>query len=218
MTVEPMGTKQPNLKTKNVWWLRLFLGVNVAVFLSIAIGHQLSGATIEHFWQRLSAKDGLLALCFPLATLVLNGFFGDLGKARLVFWRWRNPLPGCRAFSDVMGTDPRIDVTRLRSKLSPLPSKPKEQNAVWYRLYKAHANKETIWDAHRAYLLTRDMAAMAAVFAFSFIPGVFITATEWKLATLYSGALLAQYVIIATSARNYGNRFVADVLVEESQA
>lgn len=218
MIAEPMERNQPYLKTKNVWWLRLFLGVNVAVFLSIAIGHRLTPASIDHIWQRVSAKDGLLALCFPLVTLVLNGIFGDLGKARLVFWRWRNPLPGCRAFSVIMDMDPRIDAARLRSKLSPVPSEPKGQNAVWYRLYKAHADKRIIWEAHRAYLLTRDMAAMAGVFAVSFAAGVFVTATGWKLATLYSAALVAQYVIVATSARNYGNRFVANVLVEESHA
>jgi len=218
MIVKSMGTNQPYLKAGNVWWLRLFLGVNVAVFLSIAIGHQLTGTSIEHFWQRLSAKDGLLALCFPLATLVLNGLLGDLGKARLVFWRWRNPLPGCRAFSVIMVADPRIDAARLRSRLSPLPSEPKEQNAAWYHLYKAHAGKQTIWEAHRTHLLTRDMAALAAVLAVSFSIGAFITAIGWKLATLYSVALVGQYVLVATSARNYGNRFVANVLAEESQA
>ncbi len=211
-----MGTNQPYLKTKNVWWLRLFIMVNMAVFLSIAIGHQLTAASIDHFWQLFSAKNGLLALCLPVATIVLNGVLGDWGKARLVFWRWRNPLPGCRAFSLIMFTDPRIDVTRLRARVSPIPSEPKEQNAIWYRLYRAHADKETVLEAHRVYLLTRDMTALAAIFAISFSVGAFISAIGWKPATLYSGALLAQYVIIATSARNYGHRFVANVLTEES--
>ena len=31
------------------------------------------------------------------------------------------------------------------------------------------------------------------------------------------GSALFQYVLIAISARNYGNRFVLNVLVEESQ-
>lgn len=211
-----MGTNQPYLKDKNVWWLRLFLGVNVAIFLSIAIGHQLTAASINHFWQRLSAKDGLLALCFPLATLILNGVLGDLGKARLVFWRWENPLPGCRAFSVILGSDPRIDGARLRSKLGRFPSKPREQNATWYHLYKEHADKQIIWEAHLAYLLTRDMAAMSAAFAVIFSTGTFVAAVGWKLATLYSLALAIQYAVIATSARNYGNRFVANVLAEES--
>jgi hypothetical protein len=213
-----MGTNQPYLKGQNMWWLRLFIGLNLAVFLLVATGQKLTAGSIEHFWQRLSPKDGLLALSFSLATIVLNAVLGDLGKARLVFWRWTNPLPGCRAFTRIMLTDPRVDMVRLRAKVSPIPSEPKEQNAVWYRLYKAHGDKQTILEAHRAYLLTRDMAALAAVFVISFSLGAFITAIGWKLATLYSGALLAQYLIVATSARNYGKRFVANVLVEESHS
>ncbi len=218
MIVERMGANQPYLKAENVWWLRLFLGVNVAAFLSIAVGQQLTAVSIDHFWQRLSAKDSLLAVCFPLATIVLNGVLGDLGKARLVFWRWKNPLPGCRAFSVTMATDPRIDAVRLRAKLGLVPTEPKEQNAAWYGLYRAHADNQTIREAHRVYLLTRDMAALAALFAVGLSVGAFITTIGWKTMTLYSGALLAQYAVVATSARNYGNRFVANVLAEGSHA
>jgi hypothetical protein len=211
-----MGTNQSYLKSENIWWLRLFIGVNLAVFLSVAVGRTLTEASIFHFCQRISAKNGLLVVCFPLATIVLNAVLGDLWKARLVFWRWKNPLPGCRAFSVTMVTDPRIDAARLRSRLSTVPSEPKDQNAAWYRLYKAHADKVTILEAHRVYLLTRDMAALAALFALSLALGAFMSAAGWKLALLYSAFLLAQYLIVATSARNYGNRFVANVLAEES--
>lgn len=212
-----METKQPYLKAKNDWWLRLFVGMNVATFVSVAVGRQLTAGSIENFWQRLSAEHGLIALCFPLATIVLNGVLGDRAKARVVFWRWNDPLPGCRAFSAIMLSDPRIDATRLKSRHGPFPSKGKEQNAFWYRLYKAHAEKQTVLEAHRAYLLIRDMTALAAIFAVGFAAGAFITASGWKLATIYAAALATQYLILATSARNYGNRFVANVLVEESQ-
>jgi hypothetical protein len=216
--VVSMATKQPYLKAKNAWWLRVFLVANTAAFLSVVIAGQLSASSVEHFWQRLSVQHGLIALCFPLATLVLNGVFGDLAKARIVFWRWNDPLPGCRAFSTIIRSDPRVDVARLRKRLGHFPSKTKEQNAAWYRLYRAHAEKATILEAHQAYLLTRDLAAMAAMFAVGFSASGFVILESWKLASLYGTALAAQYLILATSARNYGNRFVANVLVEESQA
>lgn len=218
MTAAPHGATQPYLNGKNAWWLRLFLYLNIAVFLSITVGRQLSATSLHHYWQRLSTPDGLLPFCFLLATLVLNGVVGNQGKNRLVFWRWRDPLPGCRAFTVAMAKDPRIDVVRLRAKLNPLPYKPKEQNALWYRLYKAHSDKRVIWEAHRAYLLTRDMTGMAAIFLVGFSSGTFLVSIGLKLVTRYFFALLAQYLIIATSARNYGNRFVANVLVEESHA
>jgi hypothetical protein len=137
----------------------------MAAFLSIANGHQLTAASIVHFWKRLSAEGGLLGLCLRFATIVLNGVLGDLSKACLVFWRRRNPLSGCRAFTLIMVTDLGGDVERLGARVSPIPSEPKKQNAAWCRIYKAHADKRTILEAHRASLLTRDMAALAADFA-----------------------------------------------------
>ncbi len=68
-----MGTAQPYLKGKNAWWLRLFIGVNVAIFLSVVIGRQLTTSSVEHFWLWLSARDGMFALFIPLAAIVLNG-------------------------------------------------------------------------------------------------------------------------------------------------
>jgi hypothetical protein len=213
-----MAKNQPYLKARNDWWLRLFLGVNMAAFVSVAVGKQLSASSVEHFWEHLSAEHGVIALCFPLATIVLNGLLGHQAKARLVFWRWNNPLPGCRAFSTILRRDPRVDTKSLRLKLGAFPSKGKEQSAVWYRLYRAHAGKPTVLEAHQAYLLTRDMTALAAIFAVTFSAGTFATVFSWKVAILYAAVLLTQYVVLATSARNYGNRFVANVLAEESQA
>ena len=110
-----MAEPQTSLKTKNALYLWTFIGANFAVFLSIVIGAQLNYTSVEHFWQRISAKDGLIAACMPLVTIILDGVLGDVAKARLVFWRWKNPLPGCRAFTVLMNTDPRIDVQRIRT-------------------------------------------------------------------------------------------------------
>jgi hypothetical protein len=213
-----MAKKQVYLKAQNAWWLGLFVTVNVAAYASVAVARELTGASVENFWHRFSLERGLFAVSFALATVILNGFLGDLGKARVVFWRWSNPLPGSRAFSVVVPTDPRIDAARLRSRVGPFPRRPNDQNAAWYRLYRAHADKVTVLEAHRAYLLTRDMTGLAALFAIGFSVGAFVAVSGWRLPTVYSAALAAQYLIVATSARNYGNRFVANVLVEESQA
>ena len=207
---------QEHLKSKNAPLLWLFIGVNFAAFLSVVVAKQLTGSSIEHFWQHVSAKDGLFALCTPLATIVLNGALGELTKARLVFWRWQDPLPGCRAFSQLVGRDPRIDVPALKAKHGALPLDPNEQNALWYRIYKKHRESITAVEAHRAYLLTRDMAALSAIFFVVFSVGVLIAMVGSNIAVMYSGILIAQYLIISTAARSYGTRFVLNVLTEES--
>ena len=213
-----MAKPKTSLKSKNALYLWAFVGVNFAVFFAIIIGSHLDYSSVQHFWQRISAKNGFIAACMPLAVIVLNGFLGDLAKARLVFWRWNNPLPGCRAFSKLIHDDPRIDVAGLKEKQGAFPRAAKEQNALWFSLYKKHSAAITVSDSHRLYLLTRDMASMSALFIFSFSVSAAFSSLEAKAVCLYAGGLLLQYVVVATAARNYGNRFVKNVLTEESHS
>jgi len=209
-------TGQEYLKNKNTPRLWLFIGVNCAAFLSVVIAKRLTGSSIEHFWQHVSAKDGLIALCMPLTTIVLNGLLGDLAKARLVFWRWRFPLPGCRVFTVFLKTDPRVDVPALRVKYGEFPKDPMGQNALWYQIYKKHSEKITVVESHRAYLLTRDIAALSAIFLALFPVGSLIAMVGSKMVNIYGVILATQYLIVSTAARNYGKRFVLNVLAEES--
>lgn len=209
--------RQPYLKGKNAIYLWSFIGINFAIFLSLFVTKGFVGSSIEHFWQRVTTKDGIIAAGIPLLAIVLSGVLSDLGKARLVFWRWRHPLPGCRAFTELLGTDPRIDVPALKRKLGELPTDPLEQNALWYRLYKAQRTDIKISEAHRIYLLTRDMTTIAALFVVILSVGVAVGSVNWPTLTVYVVGLVIQYLLVASAARNYGTRFVLNVLSEESQ-
>jgi hypothetical protein len=99
-------TSEPYLKGKNAAYLWSFIGANIAIFLSLIVSRQFASASIDHFWQRVTTKDGIIAACIPILAIVLSGVLSDAGKARLVFWRWRNPLPGCRVFTQLIGTEP----------------------------------------------------------------------------------------------------------------
>jgi hypothetical protein len=209
---------EPYLKGKNAVYLWPFIGVNLAIFFSLVVSKGFTGASIEHFWSRVTTRDGVVAASIPILAIVLSGVLGDVGKARLVFWRWRNPLPGYRAFTDLISGDPRIDVPALKRKLGELPQDPQAQNALWYRLYKGRKADIKISESHRIYLLTRDMATISAVFAVLFSVALFAASVNWRTVVLYMGALIAQYLLVASAARNYGTRFVLNVLAEESQS
>jgi hypothetical protein len=212
------AAQEPYLKGKNAVYLWSFIGANLAIFLSLVVSRQFASSSIDHFWERVTTKDGIIAACIPILAIILSGVLSDAGKARLVFWRWRNPLPGCRIFTDLIGTDPRIDVPALRKKQGEFPQDPQAQNALWFRLYKQHKTSPLVWKAHKIYLLTRDMATIAAVFVVLFSIGVVAISVNWKTSLLYVGALTVQYVLVARAAQNYGNRFVLDVLSEESSS
>ncbi|MCX7355152.1 MAG: hypothetical protein NTY59_10025 [Alphaproteobacteria bacterium] len=211
------SSKQPYLKGKNAVQLCIFVGANLAVFLALLVSDGFSAATVDQFWHRITAKDGFLAAIIPILAIVLCGVFSDKWKARLVFWRWRDPLPGCRVFSELLATDHRIDKTTLAEKLGEYPREADKQNALWFSLYKRHGGVNKVLEAHRIYLMTRDMASISSLFVILFPLGVFAENFQWEVAAIYAAALLLQYVLIAISARNYGNRFVLNVLVEESQ-
>jgi hypothetical protein len=212
----PAPVREPHLKGKNAVYSWSFIGANLAVFLSLVFSGQFASSSVDHFWTRVTTKDGIIAACIPIVAIVLGGALSDSGKARLVFWRWRNPLPGCRAFTELLSTDPRIDSAALQRKHGEFPREPQEQNALWYRLYKARKTVPSVWEAHKMYLLTRDLTMIAAVCALLFSLGVIAASVPWKVASIYIVVLLVQYVLVAVSAQNYGKRFVLNVLSEES--
>ena len=52
----------------------------------------------------------MLSLVLPLATLILDGIVTSDFKAVLVYWKWRDPLPGHEAFTVHGRKDRRVDM------------------------------------------------------------------------------------------------------------
>jgi hypothetical protein len=210
------AAQEPYLKGKNAPYLWSFISINVALFLGVLIGKPLSESSIDNFWHRVTMRDGVFAVGIPILAIVLSAVLGDRGKARLVFWRWTNPLPGCRVFSELLKTDPRVNMSVLHSKLGEFPTTAHDQNSLWFSVYRRRSTAPRILEAHKMYLLTREMAAIAAVFTLLFAAILFLGTIDLKISGIYIAALVLQYLLIATAARNYGNRFVLNVLSEES--
>jgi hypothetical protein len=208
---------EPDLRGKTPLYLWSFFGINLALFIAVVVNHALPQSldTVEHFWSQVSARNGMIAVFIPIAVIAISGFFSDTTKARLVFWRWHDPLPGTRAFTSLMEKDPRIEAKVLASKYGKFPRKPSAQNALWYRIYREHKFKRMVWTAQQSYLLARDLTALAACFAVLFPAGAASALAAWRTVVVYECVLLAQFLLVATAARNYGVRFVLDVLAEE---
>lgn len=208
----------PYLKGKNSLYLWSFVGLNVAVFLSLVATRHFDSASIEFWWTHVTAKNGVFAASIPLAVIIFAGLLSDISKARLVFWRWHQPLPGTRVFSELIVTDSRIDLAAFKKYIGRFPRAPQEQNALWYKLYRKHKMTRSVWESHKVYLLTRDMSAIAASAAFLFSVGAAIAGVDLRTVVTYFAFLAAQYVLIAKAAHNYGNRFVLNVVCEESSS
>ena len=168
--------------------------------------------------------DGLSAMFRQAQTLVPIGIAGfivailnalpsaDL-KATLVFWRLRNALPGHQAFTVLAQKDSRIDLQRLKAMLKgSLPVDPAEQNAAWYKLYRTVRDDVIVVSSHKLFLFLRDYTAISVMFLVVFAPWASTAMADKKAATIYSGILLGQYLIVRLAARNAGNRMVTNVL------
>jgi len=210
-------TAEPYLRGKNAVYLWAFIGINVTIYLCLFIGTSLTEAALDHFWHRVTMKGGIIAAAIPIIAILCVGVLGDTTKARLVFWRWKHPLPGCRVFSSLLKNDPRINADALRVKLGKFPREARAQNALWFEVYRRHSSTSKV-ESHRVYLLTRDMTAVAAVFLMAFCAIMLATPTSRGVIGIYALALLAQYLLVATAARNYGNRFALNVIAEVQHA
>lgn len=147
---------------------------------------------------------------------VLNGLVSADIKARIVFWRWSNPLPGSRAFSDLALRDDRIDLERLRSNVGSFPDSPRDQNSTWYRLFKSVEALPEIRQNHKSYLLFRDYAFISLLCLFLLGTLGFLIFPTMRLSWMYLGILAGQFVLVSIAARNYGNRLITTVLAIKS--
>ena len=85
------------LKEENSKLIWVFFSFNVLLFYIVGLSQiiNLSDFDLKSF---ISGK-GIWVIIAPLILFILNGIVSSNLKAILCFWRIKNPLPACRAFS-----------------------------------------------------------------------------------------------------------------------
>jgi hypothetical protein len=209
------GTTAKSLKDQNRWQLWLVVAFNTLFLYGVVKENTIR---LEGVRAALTSTANLLPIGFALIiTSVLNGVLSQDSKSRLVFLRWKDALPGHRAFTEHATSDPRIDLGQLE-KLhgAKLPTEPKDQNRVWYRMYRSNESEPAVRQVHRDFLLLRDYTGLSALFfLFYGIVGV-CSISSWKVGSLYVGCLVAQYLVVRLAAFNYGVSLVKTVLAQAS--
>lgn len=198
---------QLSLKDQNLPALVLVIALHVAGYVLIGSGlafKQLLTAISEHL-------ELLLALPLSLVVGLLNAQVGPISKARIVFLRWHNPLPGSFAFSKIMHTDPRIDISALQKLEGQLPEDPVDQNRRWYKLYQSVQNEPQIRQVQRSYLLYRDWCTIVALL-FPAMTGLAFWQVDLDGALICAAIVVVEYLLVGQAARVHGERFVASVL------
>lgn len=148
----------------------------------------------------------------PVTVSLLTSLLPPDIKATLVFWRIHDVLPGHRAFSFYAPRDPRIDLVALENNVGQFPSLPREQNALWYRLFKRVEKETSVFTAHRQYLLFRDLASISLLLSFMIPCLLYGLGISVDLIGLCFALFFAQYVVCMIAGTNHGVRFVTNVL------
>ncbi|UCS95230.1 hypothetical protein KZP23_09575 [Echinicola marina] len=205
--------KEKNLKAKNTPQLWVFLSANILF---------LCGMIFPTYFKELT-KDFDIVLILkvlgasiaPLLLFLLNGLISSHQKAILVFWKFKHPLPGSEAFTKLSKNDHRIDRDKLKEIHGSLPKSPKQQNKLWYKIYKKTSSNIIVANSHRDFLLARDLTSLSVLFViFLGIPALIIG--SWPINLYYFIGLILQYLVVSIGAQNRGRRFVANVLAIES--
>lgn len=198
-----------SLKDQNRPLLALVVLANAALYFVVLSGE----LSIENWIGTFTDIQNLApVLVVSILTGILNGQVSHEYKARLVFWNWKHPLPGSRAFTEYIQKDPRIDVEKLKAFADPLPEAPEKQNALWFKWYREFQNEPGIKQVHREYLFTRDYAGISFLSVVGLGALAFWQFEEPKIALMYLVILLLQYFFVRRAARNHGSRFVSSVL------
>ncbi|WP_239687565.1 hypothetical protein [Burkholderia cenocepacia] len=206
--VAQVASSGKSLKARNMVWL-VGVGIfDVITLLVIGFHHPIDDFTAD---KGMALRTGL-SVFLPVPIIFLSYLLSHSQKAVLVFWRLRNPMPGSRAFSVHAQTDTRIDVDALKKNVGAFPTDERDQNSMWYRLYKQVENEVSVLESHQKYLMFRDIAAMSLLLVPLGALGLFlfgntVTAVAWS-AVVFA----VQYSIAALAARNSGIRFVQNVL------
>ena len=200
-----------SLKDQNKLMLALVLLGNAMLYLGF-VQKWISASGWRWAETLTNVQDLVPVLFISILAGVMNAQFGHENKARLVFWQWSYPLPGCRAFTEYMNRDARIDREFMQERFGPLPSTPDKQNALWFKWYCQLQDEPAIKQVHREYLFSRDYACIALMLMIGL--GCL---SLWQLQTLnsiglYLAILVAQYFLVRRAAYNHGVRFVCSVL------
>lgn len=206
---------EKNLKAKNNPQLWIFLFANILLLGGVIFP--------EYFRQVINDFDIILIFKIlgvsvaPLIFFLLNGLISSHQKAILVFWRFKYPLPGSKAFTELIKLDHRIDRDKLKEKYRRIPKSPQKQNELWYKIYQKNSSNLIVQTSHGAFLLARDLASLSVIFMICLGLLGFLLGS-WPNNMYYFFLLILQYSIVRIGARNRGRRFVSNVLAVESSS
>ena len=201
-----------SLKSLNMKWLVLLAAADVLFVLLFVAPDLLNGVTLT----QIGVGRVLTTTVMPVVVLLIVNVLPHDVKSMLVYWKPLGVLPGCEAFTKYGPRDPRIDMAALKKNVGALPTESTEQNSKWYKLYKLVPNEPEVQEAHKMFLMYRDIAVLSLPLVALVPLALNVVGVSNSTLALAAGLFIVQYLLTALSARWSGIRFVCNVLAIHS--
>lgn len=201
-----------SLKSLNMKWLVLLAAADVLFVLLFVAPDLLNGVTLS----QIGIGRVLTTTVMPVVVLLIVNVLPHDVKSMLVYWKPLGVLPGCEAFTKYGPRDPRIDMVALKKNVGALPTDSTEQNSKWYKLYKQVPNEPEVQEAHKLFLMYRDMAVLSLPLVALVPLSLNVAGVSNSTLALAASLFVIQYLLTALSARWSGIRFVCNVLAIHS--
>lgn len=201
-----------SLKSEYQKWL-WFLATADLVVVALLL---LPGVSPGDDLYKLGNWRLLTTVLVPVAVLLVVNVLPHKVKCMLVYWKPYGWMPGSEVFTRFAPDDVRVDIKALTRNVGPLPNISREQNARWYQLYKLVEDQAEVAEAHRSFLMYRDMAVLSLAFVLLALPGLYLAGASSGAQWLAVAAFTVQFVLTSLSARWSGVRFVCNVVALHS--
>lgn len=201
-----------SLKTANRKYLAAYTLAHLLVLTWILSG--MSSPTLQDLPSILSTDlfKASIVLAPTIVAMIANGIIDRRTKTRLVYLRWTNPEPACRAFSEISTRDTRVDQDSLRRQFETnYPTSAEQQQTAWIKLLRKHESDPAVRTNHGEWLLFRDIASLSWIATLG-SAGASIEQSFSTPSLIYLAASVALTVTFMIVARNYGDQFVGTVL------
>lgn len=191
-------------KDQNAARLFTVLAINLFAFIWMFLDWEISMDSLRYF------IFGPLAIA---ATAIINGMIGPETKAKIVFLRWKNPLPETRVFSKLIAYDRRIDMKRIDLEIKGASGFSAEmQNVAWFDYYLHSQTNPLVVSSERNYVYYRDYACMMMILVLTASSACLYFRDHINLILICILVLTAQYVFAALVAARSGNEFATTVI------
>jgi hypothetical protein len=193
--------------------------VVVQFLVPVAIAYLLAGVfllkgalpTTGQMWDHAAAA-GIVALA---ATLVQD-LVPKPVKEVLIFWRFRDRLPGHRCFSEKSLSDPRLSRSKIPDVAQLCELSPSEQNRAWYAHYQKVSDRPAVAHYSFRYLAWRDTATLLAILTAISVPLMLSFGGDgaWRRTAIMAAGCACLCILSIVAARLASRELIVAVLTD----